>query len=107
MGCGLRKEIIAMMSLLPDAAAYKLEYHKFAIHGFISYYTLERRHGQLWVRIVCGGGRTKAEALEALLENWRSGNTSIAVPAPAGSREELELMLAIRGNRECGSGTRS
>jgi hypothetical protein len=44
--------------------------------------------------LVAGCGRTKAEALEKLLENWRDGQSEPYAPA-AGSAEELRLKLAV------------
>jgi hypothetical protein len=44
--------------------------------------------------IVSGKGRTKAEALERLLSNWKSGHSEPYAPA-AGSLEELRLKLSV------------
>lgn len=44
--------------------------------------------------LAAGCGRTKAEALERLLENWRDGQSEPYAPA-AGSAEELRLKLAV------------
>jgi len=88
----LRKEIDDMLSLLPgDWAVEELR--------------LDRENGDMWysavrrtdrnILLVSGKGRTKAEALEKILENWRDGRTEPRVPA-AGSAEELRLKLAVR-----------
>ena len=46
------------------------------------------------VLIAYGIGHTKAEALEKILENWRTGMSEPYAPA-AGSAEELRLKLAV------------
>jgi hypothetical protein len=46
-----------------------------------------------WGIVVYGEGSSKKEALENLLETWRSGKTELECPAR--SREELELKLAL------------
>lgn len=66
---------------------------------------LDRSDGNMWysavvardrnVLLVAGGGRTKAEALENILEHWRNGHTEPRAPA-AGSAEELRLKLAVQ-----------
>lgn len=58
------------------------------------------------ILIAYGTGRTKAEALEKTLENWRTGVSEPYVPA-AGSAEELRLKLAVRKGRGPGTGTRA
>lgn len=92
----LRKEIDGMLSLLPgDWTVEELR--------------LDREVGDVWysavartpvgdvawpVLLVSGKGRTKAEALENILENWRNGHAEPWAPA-AGSAEELRLKLAV------------
>ena len=87
----LRKEIDGMLSVLSgDWQVEEL--------------CLNRTDGNMWhsavvavdknILLVSGKGRTKAEALEKLLENWREGQSEPYVPA-AGSTEELRLKLAI------------
>lgn len=87
----LRKEIDDMLSLLPgDWAVEELR--------------LDRKDGDMWysavrrtdrnILLVSGKGRTKAEALKKVLENWQNGHTEPRVPA-AGSAEELRLKLAV------------
>lgn len=46
------------------------------------------------ILLVSGKGRTKAEALAKILENWRNGHTEPRAPA-AGSAEELQLKMAV------------
>ena len=88
----LRKEIDDMLSVLPgDWSVEELR--------------LDRSDGDMWysavvaadknVLLVSGRGRTKAEALEKILENWRGGRAEPHAPA-AGSAEELRLKLAVR-----------
>jgi len=48
------------------------------------------------VLMVSGKGRTKAEALANVLENWRKGQSEPYAPA-AGGVGELRLKLAVRG----------
>ena len=45
--------------------------------------------------VVDGEGASKKEALENLLETWRSGKTELECPAR--SKEELELKLTLLG----------
>lgn len=45
--------------------------------------------------VVSGEGASKKEALENLLETWRTGKTELECPAR--SREELELKLTLLG----------
>ena len=46
--------------------------------------------------VLTGDGLDHAAALHDLLETWRSGKTSMP-PAPAMSREELRLKMAVYG----------
>ena len=81
----LRKEIDDMLSVLPGKWLVE------EIH-------LDDGNGDMWylaiiaadrtVLLVSGKGRTKAEALEKILENWRTGMCEPYAPA-AGSAEEL------------------
>lgn len=98
MKLGLRKEIETMLSLVPGE--WKLELHKpirmmedpyvYKINGHLPNNLFE--HG-----LVSGSGNTKREALQDLLENWRSGRTaSISMPAaPCMNREELRIKLDL------------
>lgn len=87
----LRKEIDDMLSVL--SGDWQVEELR-----------LNRTNGNMWysavvavdrnILLVSGDGRTKTEALEKLLENWREGQSEPYVPA-AGSAEELRLKLAV------------
>ena len=90
----LEKEIKLMLKLIPGD--WRLECNKQISNGF--YYVIARDSDIPWKkRLVSGTGHTKAEAIKDLLFNWREGITYLPIPAPAGSREDLELKLAIRG----------
>lgn len=88
----LKKEIDDMLSVLPG-------------DWLVEEIRLDRSDGDMWysavvaadknVLLVSGKGRTKAEALEKILENWRNGHTEPRVPA-AGSAEELRLKMAVQ-----------
>ena len=88
----LRKEIDDMLSVLPG------EWLVEEIH-------LNRENGDMWYSAVIsadrntllayGTGRVKAEALEMILEHWRTGMCEPYAPA-AGSAEELRLKLAVQ-----------
>ena len=96
MGCGLRKEIEDMLSLLAGGGReYRLRCDKSGPRDF-SYSLFRRNGGYDWDCGVYGCGSTKAEAMRRLLEKWRDGSTDMP-PAPAGSAEELKLALAVRG----------
>ena len=66
---------------------------------------LDRSGGDMWysavvardrnILLVSGKGRTKAEALEKILGNWRNGHAEPRAPA-ADSAEELRLKMAVR-----------
>jgi len=93
----LRKEIDDMLSILPG-------------DWLVEEIRLDRagpgldRDGPGWCGIIArdknvvvaaGRGRTKAEALENILEGWRKGVLEPYAPA-AGSAEELRLKMAVR-----------
>ena len=88
----LRKEIDDMLSVLPG-------------DWLVEEIRIDREDGDMWysavvardknVLLVSGKGRTKAEALETILENWRNGHAEPRAPA-AGSAEELRLKMAVR-----------
>ena len=88
----LRKEIDDMLSILPG-------------EWLVEELRLDDGNGNMWysaiiaadriVLLVSGKGRTKAEALEKILENWRTGMCEPYAPA-AGSAEELRLKLAVQ-----------
>ena len=89
-----KAEIDAMLAMLPGAWS-------------VEEIRIDRDDGDLWycgawsltdnVLLVSGRGRTKAAALEDLLENWRKGRAWRRAPA-AGSAAELALKLAAEGN---------
>ena len=91
----LRKEIDDMLSVLPGDWLVEEIHLDFdlAIDGnrrYASVMSADRN-----VLIAYGTGRTKAEALEKILENWRTGMCEPYAPA-AGSAEELRLKLAVQ-----------
>ena len=106
MGCGLRREIEDMLSLV--RGKWKLRSSKLAA-------TVSSRHKYRYViesvdhpfkdPAVTGYGGSKDAAMADLLENWRRGGIHMQLECPAGSIEELRLKLAIRGNND--GGTRS
>ena len=106
MGCGLRKEIEDMLSLVKNPSRYRLECHKRGPRDF-TYMVFRRRSDCEWSDCAAmGSGETKARAMRALLDSWRDGKTMNLMPqAPASSANELKLKLAIRGNED--DGTRS
>ena len=88
----LRKEIDDMLSVLPG-------------DWLVEEIRLDRENGDTRysavlssdrnVLLAYGTGHTKAEALEKILENWRTGMCEPYAPA-AGSAEELRLKLAVQ-----------
>lgn len=88
----LKKEIDDMLSIIPG-------------EWLVEELRLDAGNGDMWysaiiaadriVLLVSGTGRTKAEALEKILENWRTGMCEPYAPA-AGSAEELRLKLAVQ-----------
>lgn len=91
MGCGLRREVERMMKIL-GRGPWHLRLHK---SGSKFRYLLIDDSQFARVITVDGVGASKKEALENLLETWRSGRTELECPAR--SREELELKLALLG----------
>lgn len=84
-----------MLSLTENSERYSLECHKYGPHDFL-YTIFSRRRNSGWRdSVVFGRGKTKAGAMLALLENWRSGKTRM--PYVAGSADELKLRLAVTG----------
>ena len=106
MGCGLRKEIEDMLSLVrgkwklrsDKLSATVLSHHKYR-------YAIESADHPFTDPAVTGYGGSKEAALADLLENWRRGGNNMQLECPAGSIEELRMKLAIRGNDD--DGTRS
>lgn len=95
---GLEEEIELMLKLVPGS--WRLECKQNLPTSNVFYYVIVRDNYIAWKRrLVSGTGHTKTEAMKNLLFNWREGITYLPIPAPAGSREELELKLAIRGDK--------
>lgn len=87
----LRKEIDDMLSVLPgDWLVEEIRLDRDG-PGWCS--GIIARDGN--VVVAAGRGRTKAEALENILEGWRKGVLEPYAPA-AGSAEELRLKMAVR-----------
>lgn len=93
--CGLRREVERMMKIL-GRGPWHLAFTKISASKFryqlIDYSQFARNI------VVDGEGASKREALENLLETWRSGKTELECPAK--SREELELKLTLLGIAE-------
>lgn len=95
MGYGLRREVERMMKIL-GRGPWRLVLNKILPSKF-RYQLID--YSQFARNIVVNGeGASKKEALENLLETWRSGKTELECPAR--SREELELKLALLGTDE-------
>lgn len=88
----LRKEIDDMLSVLPDDWVVE-EIYMGPETGNVWYSAVVSADRN--ILLVSGTGRTKAEALEKILENWRTGMSEPYAPA-AGSADELRLKLAVR-----------
>lgn len=88
----IRKEIDDMLSVLPGDWLVE-EIHLDCSDGDMWHSALVARDRN--VLLVAGNGRTKAEALENILENWRNGHAEPLAPA-ASSAEELRLKMAVR-----------
>lgn len=91
----LRKEIDDMLSVLPGDWVVEEIHLDFdlAIDGNRWYSAVMSADRN--IPLVFGVGRVKAEALEKILENWRTGMSEPYAPA-AGSAEELRLKLAVQ-----------
>ena len=91
----LRKEIDDMLSVLPGKWLVEEIHLDFdlAIDGHRWY--SEVMSADRNTLLAYGTGHTKAEALEKILENWRTGMCEPYAPA-AGSAEELRLKLAVQ-----------
>ena len=91
----LRKEIDDMLSIIPGEWLVEEIHLDFdlTINGHRWYSSVIA--ADRTVLLVSGKGRTKAEALEKILENWRTGMCEPYAPA-AGSAEELQLKLAVQ-----------
>ena len=91
----IRKEIDDMLSVLPGDWLVEEIHLDFdlAIDGHRWY--SEVMSADRNTLLAYGTGHTKAEALEKILENWRTGMCEPYAPA-AGSAEELRLKLAVQ-----------
>ena len=90
MGSHLRREVEGMMKLLgrgPWYLALNKSNGKFR-YRLVDYSQFAR------TIVVDGEGASKREALENLLETWRSGKTELECPAK--SREELMVKLDLQ-----------
>ena len=98
MGCGLRKEIEDMLSLVQGKWKLRLDKYPTIILSRYKYrYVIELADYPFYAPVVAGYGGSKKEALADLLENWRRGGIRVRLECPAGSMEELRMKLAIRG----------
>lgn len=100
MGCGLRKEIEDMLSLI--RGKWKLRSGKLpaVVSSRHKYrYVIESIDHPFGDPAVAGYGGSKEAALVDLLENWRRGGIHTRLECPAGSIEELRMKLAIRGDQ--------
>lgn len=95
MGCGLRREVEEMMKLL-GRGPWHLAFNKISASKF-RYRLIDCSQFARTI-VVAGEGASKKEALENLLESWRTGNSELECPAR--SREELELKIALLGMNE-------
>jgi len=86
-----KKEIEDMLSLVGGGWTLRSVVNRPRVYM----YEIAKLTEFFYVSAVTGRGRSKQFALRNLLANWRSGKTGLE--CPAGSREELELKLAIRG----------
>ena len=99
MGCGLRKEIESMLSLVRGKWKLRLDKHPTIILSRYKYkYVIESVDKPFGNVAVFGHGWSKSEALANLLENWRRGGIRARLECPAGSVEELSIKLAIQGD---------
>ena len=90
----LRKEIDDMLSVLPGEWLVEEIHLDFDLVNGDRWYSAVMSADRI-VLLVSGTGHTKAEALEKILENWRTGMCEPYAPA-AGSAEELRLKLAVQ-----------
>ena len=98
MGCGLRQEIEGMLSLV--GGGWKVQSVLKNPHAYMYEIVRQaRKCSSFCFSAVTGRGCSKYFALRDLLANCRNGKTDIFLKCPAGSREELELKLAVAGRR--------
>lgn len=98
MGCGLRKEIEDMLSLV--RGKWKLRSDKYPATASSRHkyrYVIESADHSFKGPAVAGYGGSKEAALADLLENWRRGGIYMQLECPAASGEELRMKLAIQG----------
>lgn len=98
MGCGLRREVESMLSLVAGARQDKLQLRLWSrpFHSFSTRFTYEiirPTNSYMSVVLCIGIGHTKREALESLLNRWRSGEVDL--PYPAQSKEELKIKIDL------------
>lgn len=98
MGCGLRREIEDMLSLVGGGWTLRSVLKRPRAYM----YEITKPVEFFYVSAVTGRGCSRQSALRDLLANWRSGKTDMRLECPAGSREELKLKLAIRGSDDDG-----
>ena len=100
MGCGLRKEIESMLSLVRGKWKLRLDRHPPIVFSRYKYkYVIKPVDKPFYAPAVAGYGGSKKTALTNLLENWRRDGIHAQPDCPAGSAEELRLKLAIRGRK--------
>ena len=98
MGCGLRKEIEDMLSLVRGKWKLRSDRRPAVVSPRHKYrYVIESADHPSGDPAVAGYGGSKEAALADLLENWRRGGIHVQLECPARSREELRLKLAARG----------
>lgn len=98
MGCGLRKEIEDMLSLVQGKWKLRSDKHPVTVSARHKYrYVITPADHPFYDPAVVGYGGSKEAALADLLENWRRGGIHMQLECPAGSTEELRMKLAIRG----------
>ena len=98
MGCGLRREVESMLGLAASACPDKLQLRLWSrpFHAFgtgFRYEIIRRANSYMSIVLCTGRGSTKREALEHLLNRWRSGEAEL--PCPAQSREELRVKMDL------------
>lgn len=103
MGCGFRKEIEDMLSLVRGKWKLRLDKRLATASSRHKYrYVIEQVDHPFYDPAVVGYGGSKEAALIDLLENWRRGGIHIRLGCPAGSAEELRMKLAIQGDGDGG-----
>ena len=101
MGCGLRKEIEDMLSLV--RGKWKLRSRKLPAIASSRHkyrYFIESVDYPFDDPAVVGYGGSKESAMADLLENWRRGRIRTQLECPAGSAEELRMKLAVLGQEK-------